>query len=179
MNRINPWFPVIALMVGVAAVPASDDGGKRRRFEANLKGTNEVGTGIGAVSTVADGSFHAMLSQDGTTISYRLRYSDLEGDITQAHIHVGQVHTTGGISVWLCQTATNPSPTPDLTPMCPDPHTGIVTGTLTAENVIGPANSGVAAGEFAELVRLIRSGVTYANVHSTMVPSGEIRGQVR
>ncbi len=178
MRKLNLSFALVGVILGLAVVPAESDGGKRRRFEANLKGIFEVGTGIGAVSTVASGSFRAIVSEDETMISYRLRYSDLEGDITQAHIHVGQFHTAGGISVWLCQTATNPSPTAD-TPMCPDPVSASVEGTLTAANVIGPASQGVAAGEFAELVRLIRSGVTYANVHSAKFPGGEIRGQIR
>src|SRR2546421_727237 len=32
--------------------------------------------------------------------------------------------------------------------------------------------------DFASLVKAIRSGVTYANVHSPKFPSGEIRGQI-
>ena len=179
MSKVNLSFLMFTVILGLAVVPASSDGGKRRRFEANLKGIYEVGTGIGAVSTVASGSFRATLSKDGTTISYRLRYSDLEADITQAHIHVGQFHTAGGISVWLCKTDALPGPTPDLTPLCPGARSGDVEGTLTAANVVGPLGQGVDVGEFGELARLIRSGVTYANVHSSKFPGGEIRGQIR
>ena len=32
---------------------------------------------------------------------------------------------------------------------------------------------------FAELVRAIRAGVAYVNVHSSVFPGGEIRGQTR
>ena len=179
MKKVNLSFLMFSVILGLAAASASSDNGRRRRFEAELKGINEVGTGIGAVSTVASGSFRATLSGDGTTISYRLRYSDLEEEITQAHIHVGQFHTAGGISVWLCKTDALPGPTPDLTPLCPGARSGVVEGTLTAANVIGPAGQGIDVGEFAELARLMRSGVTYANVHSTKFPGGEIRGQIR
>ena len=44
--------------------------------------------------------------------------------------------------------------------------------------MIGPAGQGIAPGEYNELLRAIRAGVTYANVHSTKFPSGEIRAQL-
>ncbi len=179
MRKFIPFIPLVAVIMGVAVSTASSDRGKRRKFEADLKGIFEVTAAGGAISTVAKGSFSARLSDDGNTLTYRLRYSDLEDDITQAHIHVGQFHTSGGISVFLCKTEANPGPTPDLTPFCPDPRSGEVEGTLTAANVFGPAGQGVAAGEFEELVRLMRSGVTYANVHSLKFPAGEVRGQIR
>ena len=37
---------------------------------------------------------------------------------------------------------------------------------------------GILAGEFDELVEAIRAGATYANVHSTEFPPGEIRDQI-
>jgi hypothetical protein len=46
-------------------------------------------------------------------------------------------------------------------------------------NVIGGANAqGIAAGEFAEVLKAIRAGVVYVNVHSALFPGGEIRGQL-
>ena len=53
-----------------------------------------------------------------------------------------------------------------------------MSGVLTANNVIGPAGQGISAGEFAELVRAIRHGVAYVNVHTATFPSGEVRGQL-
>jgi len=53
-----------------------------------------------------------------------------------------------------------------------------VSGTITAAEVIGPTSQGLAPGEFAELLRAIDENVTYANVHSSEHPSGEIRGQI-
>jgi len=56
---------------------------------------------------------------------------------------------------------------------------GVITGQVSADQVVGPAAQGISPGEFEEVVRAIRNGVAYANVHTTQYPAGEIRGQVR
>jgi hypothetical protein len=53
-----------------------------------------------------------------------------------------------------------------------------VSGTITPASVVGPAAQGIATGEFGELVRALRAGAAYANVHTTTFPAGEIRGQI-
>ena len=55
---------------------------------------------------------------------------------------------------------------------------GEVSGTLTAADVLAQAGNGIAAGEFAEVIALIRAGRTYVNVHSAKFPPGEIRSQI-
>ena len=154
-------------------------------FTRDFKNIKELLIGyeeVPAVSTVAGAEFHARISDDETSLEYELSYAELEGAVTQAHIHFGQRGVNGGISVWLCGNATPPGVTPAIvpppgTPACP-PSPATVTGTLTAANVVGPAGQGIAAGEFAELVRAIRAGKTYANVHSTKFPGGEVRSQI-
>ena len=163
---------LVAAVGTTAAVP--DDNGRERRLKADLRGFNEVLT----VSTPARGSFRAVLSKDESEIRYSLQYSPLEGTVTQAHIHFGDHHMNGGISVWLCGTEALPGPVG--TPTCGVPGDGPeATGTLTAAQVIGPSGQGIAAGEFAELVRAIKGGVTYVNVHSTLFLGGEIRGEIQ
>jgi hypothetical protein len=49
---------------------------------------------------------------------------------------------------------------------------------LTAADVIGPAAQGIASGQMGRVVQAIREGASYGNVHSTMFPAGEIRGQL-
>jgi hypothetical protein len=132
---------------------------------------------VPAVSSAARGVFKARIREDGSSIAYELSYENLQGDIRQAHIHFGQRGVNGGISVFLCQTATNPDPT-GLAPSCTAPP-ATLSGTLTAANVIGPNGQGIAPTEFAELVRAIRGGVAYVNVHSSVFPGGEVRGQIR
>ena len=125
-------------------------------------------------STTGNGTFKAHISNRQQTIDYRLRYDELEGTVQQAHIHFGGPRQSGGISVFLC---TNLGNGPPGTQACPAPP-ATVTGTIRPADVIGPADQGIAAGEFDELLDAIRHGVTYVNVHSTLYPGGEIRAQL-
>jgi hypothetical protein len=129
---------------------------------------------VPAVSTVASGEFRARISRDESELAYTLSYADLEGAVQQAHIHFGQFGVNGGISVFLCSNLGNG---PAGTPACPDPP-ATVSGTLRADDVVGPAGQGIAATELAELIRAIRAGVAYVNVHSSKFTGGEIRGQL-
>jgi hypothetical protein len=81
--------------------------------------------------------------------------------------------------VWPCGTTALPGPAGTPTCGTPGGDGPEAWGTLSAANVIGPTGQLIAAGEFAELVRAIKAGVTYVDVHTAAVPSGEIRGQVK
>jgi hypothetical protein len=174
MRRLGVSIAVIAL-VSAATVVLAQNFKQIREF---LTGYEETP----AVSTVAEGEFNARISKDETQIDYELSYSDLEGSVTQAHIHFGQKGITGGISIWLCGNPTAPGVTPAITPppgtqLCPPPP-ATITGTLTAANVVGPTAQGIAALEFAEVIKAMHAGKTYVNVHSSKFPSGEIRSQI-
>jgi CHRD domain len=134
---------------------------------------------VPSVSTAASGEFRAKIS--GDQIDWTLTYRDLEGDVQQGHIHFGQKGVNGGISVFLC---TNLGNGPVGTQPCP-PDPATISGTIQAADVSPniPATAaartqGIDTGEFAELVAAIREGVTYANVHSTRWPGGEVRAQL-
>jgi hypothetical protein len=170
-----------------AAAIADNDRNDGDRFSARLSGYNEVhfiaGAPAlrGAISTQARGSFRAVIDDRAETIHYELSFEDLGSDVTQSHIHFGQRHTVGGIVVWLCQTAGTPAPAAvaAATPQCGGPRASTVTGTIVPAQVLTAAGQGIDAGEFGEVVRAIRAGRVYANVHSATFGSGEIRGQVR
>ena len=174
-------------LFALAAPPALGDDDDHHRVQASLSGYQEVhfvgGANAalrGAISTTGRGTFRATIDKDGKVISYRLTYRDLEGDVTQAHIHFGQKHTVGGIVVWLCQTAGTPAPAAvaAATPFCTPGKEGDITGTIVAAQVLAQPLQGFEAGEFDELVRAIRAGATYANVHTMLHGAGEVRGQV-
>lgn len=184
MRYLKPGTLTAALAaVSFGLSAAADD--KQDKFRTRLSGYNEVHFIAaptpalrGAVSTGASGSFRAEIDDRAQAIDYELSYQGLEGTVTQAHIHFGQRHTVGGIVVWLCQTAGTPAPAAvaAVTPLCPE--SGTVTGTIRPSQVLAVAGQGIDPGEFAELLRAIRAGATYANVHSSLFPPGEIRGHL-
>jgi hypothetical protein len=177
MKRIT--MAVLAILaIATTALAFGEQGA--RRFREFLNGYKEA---TAPVSTTGTGTFKATISRDETQIDYELTFQDLEGDVRQAHIHIGHPQGSGGIVLWLCDSATNPSPSA-MTPECTvdDPmnlRAGKVTGTLTAVDVQAQTGNGIAGpAEWAEVLGLIRAGLTYANVHSTKFPPGEIRSQI-
>lgn len=153
---------LLYLAAGVGA-----DGG-RIRFKARMNGYQENP----AISTTGRGTFTARIDDEAKEIHYTLTYSGIEGGTAvAAHIHLGDRHTNGGVSAFLCSGGDKPA--------CPATE-GTVSGVIDAADVMGPAGQGIDAGEFDELVRAMRAGVTYANVHSApRWPGGEVRGQIR
>ena len=168
--RLKVGLVVVALagVGGVTAAVASGDGGPSK-FSTDLVGYQEVP----AISTAGGGTFRADISKAGDEVRWELTYGSLRGIAQQAHIHFGQTSVNGGISVFLCTDLGNG---PVGTQACPD--SGKVTGTFRAVDVIGPAGQGIAPGEYTELVKALRAGVAYANVHTDLHPGGEIRGQL-
>ena len=161
----------VAVVTAGSKIAASDDG---RPFSARLQGFQENPS----ISTRGRGELSLRIDERAQTITYKLTYERLEGVapavpngvVTAAHIHVAARHVNGGISAFLCGNAnTGPCPTPE----------GEVEGVIEPADVIGPAGQGIDPGEFNELVRAIKQGYAYGNVHTTRFPSGELRGQLR
>jgi CHRD domain len=159
---------LLAGATGAAHATDRDDS----TVHARLSGFQEVPS----VASVAGGRFKARIDEAAGTIFWELDYSGLQADVLQAHIHFGQRHTNGGITVFLC---TNLGNGPAGTPPCPA-RTANLNGTIAAANVLAsPPAQQLPAGGFAQLVRAMRAGATYVNVHSAASPGGEIRGQIR
>jgi hypothetical protein len=157
---------VLALGVGSYAVAGDDP----KNINETLIGYEEVPS----ISTTGNGRFTARIRTGPDRIEYTLSYRELEGNVLQAHIHFAQRAVNGGISAFLC---TNLGNGPAGTPACP-PAPATVSGTIRPPDVVGPETQGIEPGAFAELVAAIRAGYTYANVHSTKWPGGEIRAQL-
>lgn len=114
------------------------------------------------------GQLNVRLTPDGTALHYELLVANIE-DVTQAHIHLAPPGSPGPVIAWLYPGA---PPAQHI----PGRFDGVLAeGMITDAQVVGPlAGQGLAA-----LVATIREGKAYANVHTTLFPPGEIRGQVR
>src|SRR5262245_18835622 len=197
MTRFVRIF-VAAVGLLVLAVPmmgsADDDRHDNdRRIRTDLSGFNDVvgpNLGVGAVFSTGSGQLKLKIDRRNREIEYELSFDFPDAAdtptlgtqfVNQGHIHFGQRHTTGGIPVWLCQSADSPAPPAVAadTPMCPSPG-GTVTGTITPAKVLALAAQGFPAGEegFDALLEALRTGTAYGNVHTDRFPAGEIRGQL-
>jgi CHRD domain-containing protein len=171
---------LIALIgvLAVSTVALADRGpgkgdGNGSSFSTRLNGWEEDPSQV----TTGHGSFK--LDTSSMPWRFTLRYEDMEGPVFMAHIHIGSRHESGGISAWLCGATAVGTPSEKV---CPPGQTaeGVVVGTIEQADITGPAGQGVEPGNFADLLRALRRGETYTNVHTTgRATGGEIRGQNR
>jgi hypothetical protein len=168
MQRKCLKLALLLLLGGL--LPSMAEAQELRKFQTTLVSYEEVP----AISSTAGGTFDLRIDFADTGFNYTLTYSGLVGTVQQSHTHFGQKGVNGGIVVFFC---TNLGNGPPGTQACP--QSGTITGRITPVDVGAGANAqGIAVGEFAELLRAIRAGVAYVNVHSSVFPGGEIRGQL-
>jgi len=127
------------------------------------------------VSTPGHARITAEINKAGTAIDWTLDYADMQADVTQAHIHIGQFRVNGAVVLWLCKTTQVTTGTDNI---C-TPRSGSFSGTFTGDHVQNVPAQGFAPGELDEVIAAIRAGAAYANIHTQTSPGGEIRGQLR
>lgn len=140
--------------------------GNATTFHTRLSGFHQVPP----VLSPGSGTFRARLADDGMSLSYELTFANLTTPAMAAHIHFGHSTDNGGIIAFLCGGGDQPS--------CPG-QGGTVRGTIDPSDILAIPSQGLPAGDFASVIRLMRAGLVYVNVHTSMFPEGEIRGQVR
>lgn len=179
MNRNGAIRAVITPLWIIALSSAAVETSQAQviKLKAKLIGFQEVPS----LLTTATGQFTATVDPTGASMTFRLTYSGLLADATQAHIHFGQPGVNGGVMVFFCTNLTPPVGVPAPQP-CPL-RSGTVEGTVTSADVAGPLAQGVTpaslGANFDDVISAIRSGNSYANVHSTRWTGGEIRGLVK
>ncbi len=141
-------------------------------FVANLSGANEVP----AVVSPGTGLATVILDPTAQTLQVNATFSGLTSNTVAAHIHCCQpLGTNAGVATTV--------------PAFPGFPLGVTSGTyssvvfdLTQPLIYNPAfvtlQGGTIAGAEAALINGIENGQTYFNIHTSINPGGEIRGQL-
>lgn len=163
-------FVVVLIAVGVLGfartIVRADD--KAVGISARMRALNEVPPN----SSEARAEFRGTINSDGT-ITYTLTWTGLTTLPLFSHIHFAPPKINGGVMVFLCGGG-GKAP-------CTQNSSGEASGTIAAADIVGPAAQGInpaPAGDFADVIRAIRTGNAYANLHTTKYPGGEVRGLV-
>ena len=157
------FFALSAVVVNLVAAQMVTS--QTERFSTSLAGGNEVPP-INSAGTAA----FDMTIRD-TTITFSLTFSGLSSPLTVSHLHFAPSKVAGSVMIFLCGGGNQPA--------CPAATSGTITGTITAANVTGPTGQGINPGDLDSALAAVRSELSYANMHTTMFPGGEIRGNVQ
>jgi len=155
-------FALGAVAVNLIAAPMVNS--QTERFSASLAGGNEVPP----INSAGTGAFEMTIRD---TITFSLTFSGLSSPLTVSHLHFAPTKVAGGVMIFLCGGGNQPA--------CPAATSGTITGTITAANVTGPSAQGITAGDLTSALEAVRDGLSYANMHTTTFPGGEIRGNVK
>ncbi len=157
-SRLMLPLCVVAALVLFAAAPAS---AQQFTLTATLTGAGE--TPAPGINTGAFGSATVVVDMTARTVTYSVTVYNLPSGVTASHIHAGAVGTPGPVVV---------SFAPALNSSNDFSFSGVVPDTAFALN---PA-IGIRSAD--DMFQAILGGNSYVNVHSTVNPGGEIRGQL-
>jgi CHRD domain len=154
----------LLLLAGLVLLFVPLVGAQTTTFHATLSGKNQNPP----IDVPAHGSATFTLSADGKSLTYRVRVTDIDS-VSMAHIHIAPEGQEGPVAAWLY-----PSKPPAVVKK--GKFTGVLaTGRLTDASLTGPLQGKT----IADLVKEIKGGTAYVNVHTTAHPAGEIRGQIK
>ena len=112
---------------------------------------------------MAKGDATFTLSKDGKSLSYYVTVSGIE-NVTAAHIHLGKKGENG----------------PPVALITNDKKSDKFSGTLAEGTITEKELMGSLMGKSVkDLVKQIKKGNAYLNVHTDKYPNGEIRGQIK
>jgi len=161
-TKSHRFFALSAVVANLIAAPMVTS--QTERFSASLAGGNEVPP----INSAGTAAFEMTISD---TITFSLTFSGLSSPLVVSHLHFAPSKVAGGVMIFLCGGGNQPA--------CPAATSGTITGTLTAANVTGPTAQGITAGDLTSALEAVRDGLSYANMHTTSFPGGEIRGNVQ
>ena len=133
------------------------------QFKATMNGSSEVPSN----SSTGTGAFTATLDTVTNVFTYDIVFSGLTTGVTNGHIHGPAANTaTAGTTLNF-----NTWPGAQFS-------FGLQAGTARGVATLTAATQITATMNGDSLKKLLNAGLTYANIHTTSSPGGEIRGQI-
>lgn len=149
---MNKWkktgWLVLMLVISVAGMQSCKK--DKDEQEYNLSGTASGAQEVPAVTTTGTGTLTGEYDGDDNKLEYKIEWQNLSGTVTQAHIHGPALPgVNGGVLIPL---------------------------TIVTNGISGKLEGEVSLPDSVE--NFLLQGKLYYNLHTTLNPSGEIRGQV-
>ncbi len=150
------FFLMILAVLSLAALGMASG----KPYKVMLSGSGEVPS----VSTPAKGEAVFEFDKAGKELKYKVTVSDIE-NVTAAHVHLGMKGKEG------------PPVAPiDIKGKKEGGFSGtLAEGTITDKDLVGPMKG----KPVKDLMKEIKTGDLYVNVHTVKYPNGELRGQIQ
>ena len=116
-----------------------------------------------SINTGAFGSATVVVDMGARTVTYRVDVYNLPSGVTASHIHAGAITTNGPVVV-------------NFAPPVPASNDFGFSGTVRDTEFVLRPDQGIRSAD--DMFQAILGENSYVNVHSTVNPGGEIRGQL-
>jgi hypothetical protein len=157
MTRSLTKLSSLALLSLAASCGGTTTPGPSTTFTATLNAAAENNS-----ADVSTATGTATFTISGTTISYTINYSNLTSAPSASHLHIGVTGANGAVVVPFTGIPTTAS--------------GTISGTFDTTNV--KTQTSPVINNLDDVIAQMRAGATYANIHTSANPGGEIRGQL-
>ena len=157
---MNARWTLPLFVTALVAFGAGSASAQQFTLTATLTGAGETPA---VINTGAFGSATVVVDMTARTVTYTVTVFNLPSGVTASHIHAGAAGTTGPVVVNFAPVVNSSN---DFG------FNGVVPDTAFA---LQPA-IGIRSAD--DMFQAILGGNSYVNVHSTVNPGGEIRGQL-
>lgn len=158
------WMIALLVAAGVTAFAAAPASAQTFTLTATLTGDAEGSRTSNGVQTGAFGSATVIVDMTARTVTYKVDVFNLPSGVTASHIHVGAKDAGAGPVVVPFDVTSNLS------------NDFGFSGVAKESTFILRPDQGIRSAD--DMFQAILGGNSYVNVHSTVNPGGEIRGQL-
>ena len=155
------WMKSLLVTAGLL-VFATSASAQSFTLTASLNGGNEATQTANGINTGAFGDCTIVVDISAQSLTYSVRVFNLPSGVTASHIHVGAEKTPGPVVV-------------NFAPPVPASNDFGFSGTVAFSAFVLRPDQGIRSSD--DMVQAILGGNSYCNVHSSVNPGGEIRGQ--